>query len=135
MNFANYGCLLHPLAIQLPFFFKGFYIGRFYGMVGGYLFVATAIGTKRFAKRQVNLQADAIGVVLFMKPSSKCLFPGIDCQGFVPGGHCRITGIPGNRLIVFPDQQGVDRQTLHHLSKLEQPQGAKADGAYVPVRF
>ena len=60
MQLAQNGFVIHQLQVLVPFLQDQTDIIFFYGMVGGDLLVTTAIGAKRFAIRQMNVQADAL---------------------------------------------------------------------------
>ena len=70
-------------------------------MIGGNLFIAAAIGAERFTERQVDLQADAVHMVLLPEFNPEIFLPTLPVQRLVPVRNGRITGVPRDRQIVF----------------------------------
>jgi hypothetical protein len=70
-------------------------------MIGGNFLITPAVGTKRLAKRQVNIKANAMGMILFMKTPDKKALPGFRFHLLVPKRDGGITGIPRYRTIVL----------------------------------
>ncbi len=83
-------------------------------MVLGDLFIAAAIGTQRFAKRQMNINTDPIGSILFVELVCKLLFPSFNADLVLPEWNSRVAGIPGQRLIVLSYQDRVDTFNFHN---------------------
>ena len=70
-------------------------------MVGGDLFVAAAVDTEGFAKREVDIEADPARFVAFAEPALESLFPARDIRVLLPERHGGIAGITGDGSIVF----------------------------------
>jgi hypothetical protein len=77
-------------------------------MVGSYFFIATAVSTQRFAEGQVYIQTNTPALILRMEllPESGC--PLLYINVIVPEGNRWVTGITGNRHIVFMQQGRVN---------------------------
>lgn len=82
-------------------------------------FIAAAIGTKRFAKRQMNVQADALPGVVQFKLLGQQLFPMVGVKPLFPNRHRGIAGVTGNRTVVFLCQV-PDDMLLHGAKLLKQ---------------
>ena len=76
-------------------------------------FIAAAIGTKRFAEWKVQVEADAVHRILIGKTPDKILFPLFHIHPVVPERNGGIARIPWYRLVIFPDEQGIDNFTFH----------------------
>jgi hypothetical protein len=73
-------------------------------MIGGDLFIAAAISAKRFAKWQVNIDADTLGCIMFTELVCKLLLPSFTVQVIAPERNSRVARIPGHRLVIFSDE-------------------------------
>ena len=72
------------------------------------LFVAAAISAKRFAKREMNVQADAFFAVVQVELLLQLLFPLVHINGFLPNRNGRVTGVTGYGQVVFFNQRFFD---------------------------
>ena len=70
-------------------------------MVGCDLFIATAIGTKRLAKGQMNIKAYAISLIGAIKAFFKDIQPIFSIKVVMPVWNSRIACITRNSNIVF----------------------------------
>jgi hypothetical protein len=91
-------------------------------MVGGDLFVTAAIGTKRFTKRKMDVEADAICIIGGGGPLSNDRFPVCHINMLLPVGYRRITCITRNGHIVFLQKSG-----RYHRAKIFLPKGEEYD--------
>ena len=87
-------------------------------MVIGNLFIAAAIGAKRFTEWQVYINGYSINVILLAETGFKNLLPFGKFNIILPEWNSRVTCIPGDRFIILPDQQRIDYFTFH-ISKIE----------------
>jgi len=72
-------------------------------------------------------------MILFMKSPLKFALPTFSVHTAVPKRHCRITGVAGNRFVVFSEQHRVYAYTIH-TPKLSQTLNGEDDADYVYSR-
>lgn len=77
-------------------------------MIGGDLFVAATISTKRFAKRQMNVQANAFAAVVQGKLLLQLLCPLANNNCLLPYRNGGVAGVSGYRQVVFFNQRFFD---------------------------
>jgi hypothetical protein len=70
-------------------------------VIGSDLFIASAVGTQRFAEWQVQIQADTTCFVAMTEVCSENMFPFCYINTFLPAGYSWVTGIAGDGYIVF----------------------------------
>ena len=105
MNFTDHGRLVHEGPVHCPFAKEGFQVFLLHLVVGGDLLIAAAINAKGFAKRQVDIKAQAFGPVARGKTGMKFGCPPRNIQIVFPKGNGWITGISGNRPIIFFEER------------------------------
>jgi hypothetical protein len=99
--FPDHRRLTHQLPIDLPLFFNCLDIFFFNRMISRYLFITTAISTKRFAEWKMNINAYTICCIVSRKLRSKLPLPFFSINLIIPEWHRGVTGIPRYRLVVL----------------------------------
>ena len=101
MQLPQYRLFAHQRYVHFPFSHNRIQVCLFNRMIGGYFFIAATIGTQRFTKWKMDIEADTIGFVVHMKLVLKNSFPVLYINALFPERNGWVTGIPGNRLVVF----------------------------------
>ena len=70
-------------------------------MVSSNFFVTAAIGAKAFAEREMNIKGDTVLGILNTELPAEIVFPFFNRNFRLPLWNGRITGVPGNRSVVF----------------------------------
>src|SRR5579872_2044477 len=100
MELADHRRFRHHRPVKAPLPDNGPQIFLLHLMVPGDLLITAAIDTKRLAKRQMDIKADAVFGIALLEPAHEIGLPAVRIRDILPEWYSGIAGITGHRLVI-----------------------------------